>query len=175
MSVGVIKDYKLKLRDLLPSHTLGWSCGTGIPKDRDEVNHLRREVCECDGWVCDLDVMDVPSKLNVIRKASALGRVRPTFLLRWGEKGAWRKWNKPQSVWASWTPEDVKKTVSFPMSLNKSNSSTESFCFLMMFIIRVKRELQRVYRNGCRYNERLNTETGGSKTPRTHWVARVNI
>ncbi len=25
-----------------------------------------------------------------------------------------------------------------------------------MFIIRVKRELQRVYRNGCRYNERLN-------------------
>jgi hypothetical protein len=23
--------------------------GTGIPKDRDEVN--RREVCECDGWV----------------------------------------------------------------------------------------------------------------------------
>jgi hypothetical protein len=31
------------------------------------------------------------------------------------------------------------------------------------------RELQRVYRNGCRCNERLNTETGGSKTPRTHW------
>ncbi len=31
-----------------------------------------------------------------------------------------------------------------------------------MFIIRVKRELKRVYRNGCRYNERLNTETGGS-------------
>ncbi len=35
----------------------------------------------------------------------------------------------------------------------------------MLFIIRVKRELQRVYRNGCRYNERLNAETGGSKTP----------
>jgi hypothetical protein len=44
-----------------------------------------------------------------------------------------------------------------------------------LFIIRVKRELKRVYRNGCRYNERLNAETGGSKTPRTHWVARVNI
>jgi hypothetical protein len=44
-----------------------------------------------------------------------------------------------------------------------------------LFIIRVKRELKRVYRNGCRYNERLNGETGGSKTPRTHWVARVNI
>jgi hypothetical protein len=42
--------------------------GTGIPKDRDEVH--RREVCECDGWVCDLDVMGVPSKLSVTRKVS---------------------------------------------------------------------------------------------------------
>jgi len=38
----------------------------------------------------------------------------------------------------------------------------------LLFIIIVKRELKRVYRNGCRYNERLNAETGGSKTPRTH-------
>ncbi len=30
------------------------------------------------------------------------------------------------------------------------------------FSIRVKRELKRVYRNGCRYNVRLNTEVGGS-------------
>jgi hypothetical protein len=44
-----------------------------------------------------------------------------------------------------------------------------------LFIIRVKRELKRVYRNGCRYNERLNDETGGSKTPLTHRVPRVNI
>ena len=27
--------------------------------------------------------------------------------------------------------------------------------------------------SGCRYNERLNADTGGSKTPRTHWVAQV--
>ena len=38
-----------------------------------------------------------------------------------------------------------------------------------LFIIRVKRELKRVYRNGCRYNERLNAETGVSKTPRIHY------
>ncbi len=44
---------------------------------------------------------------------------------------------------------------------------------ISLFIIRIKQELQRVYRHGCRYNERLNAETGGSKTPRTHWVARV--
>ena len=42
--------------------------------------------------------------------------------------------------------------------------------FELLFIIRVKRELKRVYRHGCRYNERLNTETGGSKTSRIHWV-----
>jgi hypothetical protein len=49
--------------------------GTGIPKDRDEVN--RREVCECYEWVCDLDVMGAPSKFSVIRKAAALARARP--------------------------------------------------------------------------------------------------
>ena len=48
MSVGVMKDYKRKLRSLTTSHTLGWSCpGTGTPKDRDEVNN--RQVSECDG------------------------------------------------------------------------------------------------------------------------------
>jgi hypothetical protein len=48
MSVGVMKDYKLKLRNLSASHTTHWvGHGTGTPKDRDEVN--RREVCECDG------------------------------------------------------------------------------------------------------------------------------
>jgi hypothetical protein len=45
----------------------------------------------------------------------------------------------------------------------------------VLLIIRVKRELMIVYRNGCRYDERLNTETGGSKRPRVHWVVWVNI
>jgi hypothetical protein len=46
MSVGVMKDYKLKLRKLHVSHT--WvGRGTETPKDRDELN--RREVCEYDG------------------------------------------------------------------------------------------------------------------------------
>ena len=31
--------------------------GTDTPKDRDEVN--KREVSECDGCVCDLDVIGV--------------------------------------------------------------------------------------------------------------------
>jgi hypothetical protein len=43
-------------------------------EDKDEIN--KREVCECDGWVCDLDMMGVPSKLSVIRKDHGLVRVR---------------------------------------------------------------------------------------------------
>jgi hypothetical protein len=37
MSVGAMKDYKLKLGDLRASHTLGWSWN----KDKDEVNKRR--------------------------------------------------------------------------------------------------------------------------------------
>ncbi len=47
MSVGVMKDYKLKLRDLRVSLIHWVGRGTGTPKDKDEVN--KREVCECDG------------------------------------------------------------------------------------------------------------------------------
>jgi hypothetical protein len=47
MSVGVTKDYKLKVRNLHVSDTLEVGLGTRTPKDRDEVN--KREVCECDG------------------------------------------------------------------------------------------------------------------------------
>ena len=51
--------------------------GTGTPKDRDEVN--RRDVSECDGSVCVLEVIGAPSMLRLTRKAAALARVRPTF------------------------------------------------------------------------------------------------
>jgi hypothetical protein len=47
-----------------------------------------------------------------------------------------------------------------------------SFLEFLLFIIRVKRELKRVCRNGCRYNERLNAETGGSKTPHTRCAGK---
>ncbi len=81
--------------------------GNGTPKDRDEVN--RREVCHCDGWVCDLDVMGVPSKLSVIRKDTVLARARSTLLLNCWAKASWWKWNWPQSVYGIWTPEVAKK------------------------------------------------------------------
>ncbi len=42
------------------SHIHWVSRGTGTPKDKDDIN--RRDVCECDGWVCVLEMMGVPSK-----------------------------------------------------------------------------------------------------------------
>jgi hypothetical protein len=60
-----------------------------IDENRDEVN--RREVCECDGWVCDLDMMDTPSKLSVIREAaSLLSETRP------GQPCFWAGQRKPR-------------------------------------------------------------------------------
>ncbi len=48
MSVGVMKDQTLKLRDLRDSHTIHWVArGTEHLKIRDEVN--KREIYECDG------------------------------------------------------------------------------------------------------------------------------
>jgi hypothetical protein len=90
--------------------------GTGTPKYRDEVN--RRDVSEWDGWVCVLDVIDTPSILRLTRKPATLTRVLPTLSLRWRRNSTHRKWKSPPLVdWGGNTPETVKKTVSFPMSL----------------------------------------------------------
>ena len=65
----------IKLMDLRVSHTVVW--GTGTPEDRDEVD--RWEVCECDGWVCDLESIGVPSILSVIHNTTSLVRMLSTF------------------------------------------------------------------------------------------------
>jgi len=65
------------------SHTLGWG-GTGTPKDRDEVN--RREVWECDGWVCYLEVTGTSSVFKVICKGwrkSGTIRIIVRYLRNW--------------------------------------------------------------------------------------------
>ena len=101
--------------------------GTGTPEDRDEVN--RREVCECDGWVCDLDVMGAPSKLSVIRKVASCARPRPTLFLTCWAKAARRKWNWSRSCSGSCTPEVVKKR-SVSRWTCKNKSLTNSLCNL---------------------------------------------
>ncbi len=79
--------------------------GTGTPKDKDEVN--KREVCECEGWVWDLDAIGTPSRLRLIRKAPVLVRTRPTFPLNCWAKAARWKWNWPLLNCADWTPESL--------------------------------------------------------------------
>ncbi len=53
--------------------------GVGTPKDRDEFNN--RDVCECDGWVWELDAIGAPSILRVTRKAAAFASSSPHFHL----------------------------------------------------------------------------------------------
>ena len=71
MSVGVMKDYKLKQRDLRASHTLG------------KKTRLTKK--------CVLDVIGAPSRLRLIRKAGALVRINKTRDLSIDEKAARRK------------------------------------------------------------------------------------
>ena len=48
-------------------------------------------------------------------------------------------------------------------TLNSLRVETCGFDFFFGFLHEVKRELKRIYINGCRYNERLNAKTEGSK------------
>ena len=86
-------------------HWVTW--GTVTPEHIDEVN--KREVCECDGWVYDLDDTGTPSIFNIIHSTSTLLRIFPILDLNCEEKAEWRKWNWSRSCSARWTPETEKK------------------------------------------------------------------
>jgi hypothetical protein len=73
-------------------HWVAW--GTGTPKDRDEVN--RRDVYECDGWLCVLEVIGDPLIFNLIRKVETLVRTSPTFSFRYTENTMRWKWKIPR-------------------------------------------------------------------------------
>ena len=62
------------------SHIHWVTRGTETPEDKDEVN--KREICECDGCVCDLETLGVPSIFNVIHSDVVLSRMLPTLDLR---------------------------------------------------------------------------------------------
>ena len=46
---------------------------------------------------CDLEVMDTPSILNIIRKVASLVRARTTLDFKWTEQVARLKWKSPRS------------------------------------------------------------------------------
>ena len=76
-------------------HWVTW--GTGTPKDRDEVN--RREFCSCDGWVCDLEAIGVPSMFKLIRSTTDLVTMLSTLDLRGEENTTRRKWKLVCGIW----------------------------------------------------------------------------
>jgi hypothetical protein len=53
------------------------------------------------------------------------------------------------------------------MGIPRSGDRVEIFFCLLQ-----KVDLKRIYIDECRYNERLNSKTEGSKTPHIHWVVR---
>ena len=61
---------------------------TKVPINRNEVK--RREVWECDGWVCDLEAIGAPSMFRLIRKAAVLTRMWPNFDLNCEENATRR-------------------------------------------------------------------------------------
>ena len=160
-----MKDYKLKLRNL---HVSYYCCLLWIHKTRPKI----KPIYECrsdgrlqtkkftEGWVWDLDAICTPSRLRLIRKSAALTRMFPTLDLSITVKAARRKWNS---------------TLSCLLWIDCVCRWTKGEFFFGTFWKKKFRCVSRVYRNGCRYNEKLNTKTGGSKTSHTHWITWVNI
>jgi hypothetical protein len=99
--------------------------GTGTPKDIDAVNIW--EVCECDGWVCDFEVIGTPSRLRFTCKTADLTRVLHTLGWSCEENVERWKWNSPPVHCVNWTPESVKKRSVSRWSC-KNKRHTNSLC-----------------------------------------------
>jgi hypothetical protein len=115
------------MRNLHFSHIHRVVRGTGTPKNKDEV--YRRVVCQCEGWVCVHEVIVVPSRLRLTRKAEVLVRILSTFSLGCEENTVRRKWKSPLVDCGRWTPEVVQKRSVYPWS-RKNKSLTNSLCNL---------------------------------------------
>ena len=118
--------------------------GTATPKDRDEVN--RREVCECDGWVCDLDVMGDPSKLNVQLQIQR----EPDRPFLWDVR---RTWSGGSGTGHGWFAE--AELLKFRKTINHDNV----LCvYCVVYYETIKRELKIKPISECRCDERLKTK-----------------
>ena len=77
------------------SHVHWFERGTGTPKDKDEFN--KREYCECDGWVCDLDMTGEPSIFKMKRRDEDLVKLLTVFALTWLANGT--RWFREVYYW----------------------------------------------------------------------------
>jgi hypothetical protein len=69
------------------------------------IDEIDRDVFECDGWVCVLEVIVVPSMLGLTRKATSLTRVLSILFCNWEENTERWKCTSPRSCYGRWTPE----------------------------------------------------------------------
>ena len=113
--------------------------GTGTPKDKDEVN--RREVWECDGWECDLEVMGDPSISRIIRKSFNLRKSQSNPGLELGRTSR---------------TEELEESTVVLRNLNSWNHQ-RSLDFDVYYESR-KRELKTRPIYECRCDERLKTK-----------------
>ncbi len=168
--------------------------GTGTTKDKDEVNN--REVCECEGWMWDLDAIGDPSKLIFVRKAATLVRVRPTLLCTCVRKVARRKVNWPpgcpellklqkigqfpdepvrikfwQIHYVSGLTYYQQQTCMIPHSTACccSQHDISLFCTCCLLWMNKAKAKDKIYM-GCRCYERLQPNTKGIYAPHIHWV-----
>ncbi len=93
------------------------------------VGGQKRELCECDGWVCDLDVTGAPSIFSVIHSPAALTRMLSIFDLSCEENTVHLKWNWSLVDYTRWTPETTKKR-SVSRWCCKNRRKTNSLCNL---------------------------------------------
>ena len=129
---------KNEIWEIYTSHIHGVVRGTGTPKDREEVN--KRDVCECDGWVCVLEVIGDPSILSVTRKVADLVRVLPTFTFRVvvpDEPEARLTWSQAQAFICIWIKNDEDRgrvlkchTKSLLLWINKSRSKEKTYIWV---------------------------------------------
>ena len=129
--------------------------GTGTPTDRDNVK--RREVWQCEGWVCDLETIGSPSIFRLMHSCS-LHKNIPDFrfeLSQWGACGVvgmelvgFRNLN-------SWSNKN--------RSVSRSTVIHHLECVHCYYEQQIKWELKRIHTSGCRWNERLKPKTDGSK------------
>jgi len=84
--------------------------GTSITSQLNWMHILTYRTRKDDGWVCDVEVIGVPSRLRLIRKSGTLAKIKLTRDLNIEEKTARRKWKNPPLVdCENWTPEVAKK------------------------------------------------------------------
>ncbi len=98
---------------------------------RDEVN--RRDVCECDGWVCVLEVIDDPSMLRLTRKSGVLVRVLPTERLTVEVEESTVMFRKLNSWSCNCQPRSVRGLLVCLLWIDKTRAKDKTYIWVSVW------------------------------------------